>query len=133
MKVAFADPDIHPILVKTSILVRGSIDESNLEIEGSQYNITPNLDTVFGDSGNITSFMGYRCYIFYEGAWTPCIIDPKKAPFYGTKHDVICLVLCALRRPAAGPEPPIYYNTLLWDDLSEEAESMKATWDDINY
>ena len=132
MQVIFSDPDIHPILVKTSIFVNGTLDVDTLEIEGSQKNITPNLDTVFGDSNNITSFQGYRCYIFQEGIWTPCRIYPKRST-HGIKYDVICLVLCALRRPADRSEPPIYYNTLLWDDLSEEAKSMKATWDDINY
>lgn len=141
MTIALTDPDIHPILFKTTIqgfskpIIQGN---PGVILDYSQYKITPSIGDALAEFiGSYVCFGGYYGYAYYNKNWVPITLEANnrnvsEAP----KYEVIVLLLKAIKKISGEggtlTDVNIYFDNLLWSDLDEEYQSMKATWDDIN-
>lgn len=133
LKVAFADPNIYLVLFKTKI--KGDYPPAYGALSTSpfhQKNISPSLVNLVKSFTTFSTFDGIYGYAFYNKKWYPISIG-RDSNYGNNEYEVIFLLMRAEGQyyKSSGPNP-VYFNDILWSDVDEEYQSMKATWDDIN-
>lgn len=133
LKTAFADPNIYLVLFKTKIKGHHPPTSGAGGISSfHQKNISPSLVRLVGSLTTFSTFDGIYGYAFYNKKWYPILIG-RDSNYSNNEYEVIFLLMRAEGQYYASSGPnPVYFNDILWSDLDEEYQSMKATWDDIN-